>query len=915
MDFKNVPKNYRPIPFWSWNEKLDTKETVRQIEEMDNAGIGGFFMHARGGLQTEYMGEEWFENVEACASKCEENGMHAWAYDENGWPSGFGSGMVNGLGIEYQQKYLRVEEGEGSGEHTIANVDGYHFYYDVNPYYVDTLDGKVIKVFIEKIYDEYYKRFKNRIDGFFTDEPQISRNGIPWSFIMPEEYEKAYGENLIQHLPELFFDIKDYKKTRVKFWKMVTDLFSKNYMKQIYDWCTERGLGYTGHLVLEENFYSQIVSNGACMPHYEYMTIPGMDWLGRHNHRSLTPYQVGSVARQMGQKQVLSETYAMCGHNVGHDELKWIFEYQMVRGINLLCQHLEGYSNRGLRKRDYPPAMFIQQPWWKDYRMFNDAMSRIGMLLTEGDDGVDVLVIHPMTTAWTMYNNNMPKYVNEAKKDCSSEIHEYSMEFLDLLLALERKHINFHLGDETMMERHGRVEGSSLVIGKKKYSKIIIPRHEVFFDNTEKLLTEFKANGGIITTVDEIETNDIIDIPEITYCARYCDDYDMYYFVNSTEDTFRAKIKVGTKIMDPVTGELYPFDGTYTFNKYASLVVIDDRTERATAAPEKEIKAIDLGGKWDIEKVTENIITLDYCDYYFDGVLEEKNGYILNAMYRAIDLGRPVNITCEFGFEVAYIPERLYLACEMPENLDISVNGEKIEKTDCGYFADKSFRKLDIARYVKLGENKIVVNIDFTQSDEVYANIEKSKVFESEKNKLTFDIEIEQMYLIGDFSVSTDGSFEELDRDVSRYTGKFVISEPVKSISLTKIERQGFPFFAGDITVKKTFAKDGDMMLDFVKTGINVVKARINGKEIRQFMWEPYTADVSDLLVDGDNEIELTLVNNLRNMQGPFHLSEGEDYACRPGSFYKEDCLWVRGFGEDRWNDNYCFANVSITNR
>ena len=915
MDFKNVPKNYRPIPFWSWNEKLDTKETVRQIEEMDNAGIGGFFMHARGGLQTEYMGEEWFENVEACASKCEENGMHAWAYDENGWPSGFGSGMVNGLGIEYQQKYLRVEEGEGSGEHTIANVDGYHFYYDVNPYYVDTLDGKVIKVFIEKIYDEYYKRFKNRIDGFFTDEPQISRNGIPWSFIMPEEYEKAYGENLIQHLPELFFDIKDYKKTRVKFWKMVTDLFSKNYMKQIYDWCTERGLGYTGHLVLEENFYSQIVSNGACMPHYEYMTIPGMDWLGRHNHRSLTPYQVGSVARQMGQKQVLSETYAMCGHNVGHDELKWIFEYQMVRGINLLCQHLEGYSNRGLRKRDYPPAMFIQQPWWKDYRMFNDAMSRIGMLLTEGDDGVDVLVIHPMTTAWTMYNNNMPKYVNEAKKDCSSEIHEYSMEFLDLLLALERKHINFHLGDETMMERHGRVEGSSLVIGKKKYSKIIIPRHEVFFDNTEKLLTEFKANGGIITTVDEIETNDIIDIPEITYCARYCDDYDMYYFVNSTEDTFRAKIKVGTKIMDPVTGELYPFDGTYTFNKYASLVVIDDRTERATAAPEKEIKAIDLGGKWDIEKVTENIITLDYCDYYFDGVLEEKNGYILNAMYRAIDLGRPVNITCEFGFEVAYIPERLYLACEMPENLDISVNGEKIEKTDCGYFADKSFRKLDIARYVKLGENKIVVNIDFTQSDEVYANIEKSKVFESEKNKLTFDIEIEQMYLIGDFSVSTDGSFEELDRDVSRYTGKFVISEPVKSISLTKIERQGFPFFAGDITVKKTFAKDGDTMLDFVKTGINVVKARINGKEIRQFMWEPYTADVSDLLVDGDNEIELTLVNNLRNMQGPFHLSEGEDYACRPGSFYKEDCLWVRGFGEDRWNDNYCFANVSITNR
>ena len=65
MDFKNVPKVYRPIPFWSWNEKLTTEETKDQIHKMDKAGIGGFFMHARGGLQTEYMGEEWFDNVAA----------------------------------------------------------------------------------------------------------------------------------------------------------------------------------------------------------------------------------------------------------------------------------------------------------------------------------------------------------------------------------------------------------------------------------------------------------------------------------------------------------------------------------------------------------------------------------------------------------------------------------------------------------------------------------------------------------------------------------------------------------------------------------------------------------------------------------------------------------------------------------
>lgn len=64
MNFKEVPKKYRPIPFWSWNEKLNVEETRDQIRRMDEAGIGGFFMHARGGLQTEYMGEEWFDNIE-----------------------------------------------------------------------------------------------------------------------------------------------------------------------------------------------------------------------------------------------------------------------------------------------------------------------------------------------------------------------------------------------------------------------------------------------------------------------------------------------------------------------------------------------------------------------------------------------------------------------------------------------------------------------------------------------------------------------------------------------------------------------------------------------------------------------------------------------------------------------------------
>ena len=77
----------RPVPFWSWNDKLEPDELRRQIGAMQDAGMGGFFMHARGGLETEYLSEDWFRAVEASVDEAKKRGMQAWCYDENGWPA------------------------------------------------------------------------------------------------------------------------------------------------------------------------------------------------------------------------------------------------------------------------------------------------------------------------------------------------------------------------------------------------------------------------------------------------------------------------------------------------------------------------------------------------------------------------------------------------------------------------------------------------------------------------------------------------------------------------------------------------------------------------------------------------------------------------------------------------------------
>ena len=911
MDFKKISNEYRPIPFWSWNEKLDTEETRRQVRLMKEAGIGGYFMHARGGLLTEYMGEEWFDNVTAAVEEGERVGMDSWAYDENGWPSGFGDGKVLECGEDYQIKnltYIKTENYTGAPERVLLVRDGYTYYYNVNPLYVDLLNPAVTDKFIEVAYEPYRIRYGKRITGFFTDEPQLLRAvGYPWSIITRDEFMRAYGYDLVESVPSLFFEVGDYKKVRFDYWKLTTELFSKNYFKRLYDWCDKWGYKLTGHLVCEDVMDSLVPPNGACMPHYEYFHVPGMDWLGRPLLEiSLTEKQLGSAAAQLGKKQVLSETFALTGHNVSHAELKRIFEWQMVNGVNLLCTHLEGYSNRGIRKRDYPAAIYYQQPWWDDVKIFFDTVSRIGNLLGEGEETADTLLIHTLSSSWVLYDG----FVENRK--AAEKMREVSDALAKDMRTLERKHILYHLGDETLMERHGRVEGKELVIGKMKYSRVIIPEHTVFFENTERLLREFREAGGEITTVEAIRENPITGQNDLTYAMRTYDDFKLHYFVNSTEKSVSAVFNRGDLVLDPVSGETSPFSGFYTFAPYESLVLIESGAYRLLLPNKKEERELSLLGDWDIESQSLNSITLDRCDYSFDGELIAERGYVLDILPRINAYRRPVKLWQKYRFAVEEIPEgEVYLVTETPEIFDIKVNGKPLVKRDMGDFVDISFRKLPISEYLVTGENTIEFESTISQSEKTYKHIDNSWEFETMTNCLSYDIEIEPIYIAGNFGVKITAPTEELCRDAYRVKelqveggSSFAITKAPKCVDISRIDTSGYPEFAGTLTLKRSFKldKDGAYRVKLCGRGMNAVSIKVNGEQLGTKMFPPYYISLTDSLSkskNGELEIELTIRNNLRNMQGPHHHKDGEITTVNRNVFYRESCVFNHARGAD----------------
>ena len=86
------------IPFWSWNDRLTDEGLRRQIRNMHDLGMRGFFMHARGGLETEYMSDEWFDAINSSIDEAKKLGKIGFLAQGTIYPdvveSGTGSAVI-----------------------------------------------------------------------------------------------------------------------------------------------------------------------------------------------------------------------------------------------------------------------------------------------------------------------------------------------------------------------------------------------------------------------------------------------------------------------------------------------------------------------------------------------------------------------------------------------------------------------------------------------------------------------------------------------------------------------------------------------------------------------------------------------------------------------------------------------------
>ena len=279
-EFQNPGAEWRGKPFWSWNGELDRDELIHQSHILGEMGFGGYFMHSRSGLITEYLGDEWFDLINSTADAGEKEGLEVWLYDEDRWPSGSAGGKVT-EDPQYRMKSLMLFETDPAAFvwdadviHAFAAVIGkdrltMHGYlpldreddpsavlasltgdgekkilafrivpdtpnsnYNGNTY-IDTMSYAAVEKFIELTHEEYRKRCGDRIGrsikGIFTDEPHrgttmdktAEKDGvrtcpISWTDDIFDEFLKRYGYDVRPLLPEIFYRPDGEKMGKVR---------------------------------------------------------------------------------------------------------------------------------------------------------------------------------------------------------------------------------------------------------------------------------------------------------------------------------------------------------------------------------------------------------------------------------------------------------------------------------------------------------------------------------------------------------------------------------------------------------------------------------------------------------------------------------------------------------------------------
>lgn len=988
--FENPTSEYRGAPFWAWNCKLDKSILAEQIEVFKKMGFGGFHIHSRTGMAEEYLGESFMNFVKFSVKKAKDKDMLTYLYDEDRYSSGYAGGYVT-KNPKYRSKALYFstreipvypmqeayeqgkpylvgvfdvrlnDDGELIGYNRVEkcqDCSGLKWYAYIktsktdawfnNSTYVDTLSKEAIDEFVKITYDAYRDAvggdFGMSIPSMFTDEPHSpamiqmaygkgnEEIKLPWTYSLPAEFEKKYGYDISDRLPEIIWNLADgsISEARYNYRDFVCGMFAENYLENCRNACHKNNLNFIGHIMAEENLECQTQWCGETMRAYKYFDFPGIDILC-HSIGLNAAKQCQSVVHQYGKEAMTCELYGVTNWKFDFRGHKLEGDWLAALGTTLRVPHLSWVSMAGESKRDYPASIGYQSPWYEEYSYIENHFARINTALTRGKPQVRVAVIHPIESYWINYGPN---------DSTGEKRRQINQNFADLTEWLLFGSIDFDFVCESLLaEQTYFCADRQLGIGQMRYEAVIVPNCETLRSSTLNVLAEFAKCGGTIFIagdepryIDAKKTDDYSvfnlfkhinydrydilnsldafrDVKIVNSDGTLCDNFIynlrndngcMWLFIahgkypQCSEDVSPQNIKIivrGRKtpvLYDTLSGKTNEIEFVYNNNNTVmnycmyqndSLLIKLENRETAPLCfkklPDEVIKTINLFKRVNYERCEPNVLLLDRAQFALN--CEEYDGeeeiLKIDIICREKKCWPLRSESFAQPWTVPYEEPVDFVMLRFKISSEINVNNALLAVEDA--------EKLDITfNGIKI-ENYIVGYY----VDHAIKTLKLTEIRQGE-NELIIKVpfgkrtNIEWCYILGDFNVRVNGT-------------ESVITESYKKIGFSDLTTQGMPFYGGNIIYKtEVETPECDMLIHTVNYRGSLVKIYVDGNECGVSAFAPYIVRANGIK-SGRHIIEFKLFGTRINTFGGLHN------ITRPN--------WVNSGYWRTTGDNWCY--------
>ncbi|MBR3767983.1 MAG: hypothetical protein IKL10_07070 [Clostridia bacterium] len=991
--FEKPTSEYRGTPFWALNSYLTKEELCRQIDVFKEMGLGGFHLHVRTGLENKYLSDEYMELIKATVDKAKNEEMLAWLYDEDRWPSGAAGGFVtkdekyrgrcllftpfkdadiyssndsrskggrSGKGTliacydivldndGYLESYRRIDENEeatGTKWYAFLEIHAPSSWYNGESY-ADTLSKEAIEKFIEVTHERYKDKvgdeFDKTVPAIFTDEPQFTRKRVldnsfdkmditmPWTDKVPELYKEAYGEDILDFLPEVFWDLPESAPSihRYRYHDFIAELFAVSFADTVGSWCDKNNIALTGHMMEEPSLHSQTAALGEAMRSYRSFQLPGIDMLC-NSHEFTTAKQAQSAVHQFGYEGMLSELYGVTGWDCDFRTYKHQGDWQACLGVTIRVPHLSWYAMKGEAKRDYPASIHYQSPWYKEYNIIEDHFARVNTALTRGKPVVKVGVIHPVESFWLHWGPNDKSAVFRESLD---------ERFFNVTNWLLEGSIDFNFISEALLPTLCKEGSAPLKVGEMEYDAIIVPGCETLRKTTLERLKAFKEKGGKLifmgdapTLIDAVPDESgkalfnecqnidfsraslltaLEDIRSLT--IRYADgrltdnfiyqlrkDTDCsWLFICNSKEPDNKHIDGGDdiqiilngiyspEIYDTANGDIYPYKAEYLNGKtiiryklfgYDSLLLRLTQGEGNCENTQKLLtQAEEAKGIFvDYSLSEDNVLVLDMAEFKLDGDTEfspkEEILRLDNIIRERLGLKeRGGHVVQPWVLGDMPKPHKVTLKFTFMSEIDYSGAVLALEDADVAevvFNGKKADTRLS-GYYVDISIGKIALP-DIIKGENT---LEITLPFGETAN-------LENVFILGKFGVNVNGSFA------------FITALPEK-LTFGSLLSQGLPFYGGAVTYKLTSETENDDLIITASDYMGaLIKVSVDGKEAGNIIYPPYTLEVKGVGA-GKHEVELTAYLHRYNTFGPIHLVNVKESWHGPGAWRSSGINW-----------------------